>query len=71
MKLTHRGQLYKDFLWKLAIATTVVEFNKIMQDLKNVNNAAYEWLKQIPPRHWSRSHFSGMIATNFYLIPLL
>nr|KAJ0211384.1 hypothetical protein LSAT_V11C400227000 [Lactuca sativa] len=28
-------------------------------ELKKLNNDAYEWLKAIPPQHWSRSHFAG------------
>ena len=64
MKGSWRGQAYKDFLWKAAVASIVTEFNKVMDDLKSVNTAAYEWLKQIPPRHWARSHFTGMTIIN-------
>ncbi|GKB10090.1 hypothetical protein Tco_0844013 [Tanacetum coccineum] len=30
-----------------------------MEKLKSLDEGAYEYLKKIPPQHWSRSHFSG------------
>nr|GEY50068.1 transposase, mutator type [Tanacetum cinerariifolium] len=51
MKLSWRGQLYKEMLWRCATSH--------MEKLKDFNKDAYEWLKKIPPQHWSRSHFSG------------
>lgn len=54
-----RGKLYKDLLWSCASATTVQYFEKAMDKLKNKNQAAYNWLKKIPPHHWSRAHFTG------------
>ncbi|CAI9298891.1 unnamed protein product [Lactuca saligna] len=30
-----------------------------MEELKKLNNDAYEWTKAIPPQHWSRSHFTA------------
>ncbi|GJV54814.1 mutator type transposase [Tanacetum coccineum] len=59
MKLSWRGQLYKEMLWRCATSTTVQRFDKHMEKLKDFNKDAYEWLKKIPPQHWSRSHFSG------------
>ncbi|GKC54965.1 hypothetical protein Tco_1077710 [Tanacetum coccineum] len=59
MSLTWRGGIYKELLWKAATATTIVEFNKVMDTLKAQNLKAYEWLKKIPAEHWSRSYFTG------------
>ncbi|GJZ09823.1 hypothetical protein Tco_0544106 [Tanacetum coccineum] len=59
MKLSWRGQLYKEMLWRCATSTTVKRFEKHIDKLKDFNKEAYEWLKKIPPQHWSRSHFSG------------
>ncbi|PWA46776.1 nucleoporin autopeptidase [Artemisia annua] len=42
---------------KGAIALTVVEFERSMQELKGYNKKAYEYLNKIAPQHWSRSHF--------------
>ncbi|GJU82752.1 mutator type transposase [Tanacetum coccineum] len=58
MKL--RGQLYKELLWKSATSTTVSYFDKAMDELKRLNKKAYDYLRKIPPQHWSRAHFSGM-----------
>ncbi|GJV59271.1 mutator type transposase [Tanacetum coccineum] len=47
-----------DRLWKCATATTVVEFEKAMDELKGYNKMTDESLRKIPPKHWSTSHFS-------------
>ncbi|GJV88076.1 mutator type transposase [Tanacetum coccineum] len=44
---------------RCATSTTVKRFENHMDKLKDFNKEAYEWLKKIPPQHWSRSHFSG------------
>nr|GEU29091.1 hypothetical protein [Tanacetum cinerariifolium] len=54
MKSPFRGSVYKDMLWNAARATTVVEFNKKMGQLKSYNSAAYNWkweLIGIPCKH--------------------
>nr|XP_043612779.1 uncharacterized protein LOC122584785 [Erigeron canadensis] len=56
-----QGQVYQDFLWKAVNSPTVAEFNKVMEDLKKVKQEAYNWLKEIPPRHWSKSVFRGQV----------
>lgn len=63
MKLRWRGEAYKTMLWKCATACTTQEFEKSMDDLKKFNNEAYLWLAKMPPKHWSRSHFSGKFYT--------
>ncbi|GJY46117.1 hypothetical protein Tco_0435180 [Tanacetum coccineum] len=54
MNLTWKGSEYKEMLWKCASSTTTVMFEKNMQELKDFNKKAYEWLKQIfllePPK---------------------
>ena len=59
LNLQWRGGAYKEMLWKCAKATTTVEFNKGIEELKVYNIKAYEWLEKIPAEHWSRSQFSG------------
>ncbi|KAJ9548454.1 hypothetical protein OSB04_020997 [Centaurea solstitialis] len=59
MKLRWKGKAYKDLLWKCATATTVPQFQKEMEELRKFNADTYNWLKEIPPHHWSRSHFTG------------
>jgi hypothetical protein len=61
LKQSFRGTIYKEHLWKLATTSTLIQFDKAMQDLKNFNSEAHDWISKIPPEHWSRSHFSGQL----------
>ncbi|KAL4555620.1 hypothetical protein LXL04_038244 [Taraxacum kok-saghyz] len=67
MKREWRSKEHKELLWKCAKATTVPEFNRLMQELSNFDNACYLWLKKIPPHHWARSHFTGRALTDMLL----
>ena len=70
MRRTWKAKEYKDYLWRCATATTVPEFEAVMNELSIFDNRAYEWLLKIPAHHWARSHFSGMLASpnSLYLI---
>ncbi|KAK1411708.1 hypothetical protein QVD17_38268 [Tagetes erecta] len=59
MKSKWRGNLYKDMLWKAASVTTVPQFNKQMDKIKEQDPSLHKWLQDMPPKHWARSHFSG------------
>ncbi|KAI3675948.1 hypothetical protein L1987_85544 [Smallanthus sonchifolius] len=59
MKTKWRGNLFKDLLWKAASATTIPQFNKQMEGIRNQDSSLHKWLQEIPPKHWARSHFSG------------
>ncbi|KAL4566123.1 hypothetical protein LXL04_030233 [Taraxacum kok-saghyz] len=59
MKIKWRGEEFKDFLWKAATASTVPQFSVAMEELRQLNNASFEWLKKIPPKHWARAVFCG------------
>ncbi|GKA99822.1 mutator type transposase [Tanacetum coccineum] len=67
MKLSWRGKFYKEMLWKCATASTIQKFDKRMEEMKNHNLEAYEWLRKIPPQHWARSHFTGRAKSNILL----
>ncbi|KAJ0866266.1 putative MULE transposase domain-containing protein [Helianthus annuus] len=67
MKVTFKGNLYKEMLWKCACATTVLEFQIAMDELKAFNKEAHLWLSKIPPLHWSRSYFSGRAISDVLL----
>nr|GFB69188.1 hypothetical protein [Tanacetum cinerariifolium] len=58
MNQTWKGSKYKEMLWRCATSTTEVLFQKNMQQLKDFNKKAYEWLHKIPPEHWSVAYFS-------------
>ena len=60
MKLSWKGKQYKELLWRCAGASTIQQFDSEMEKLKKLNAACYEWLKKIPPHHWTKSHFTGI-----------
>ncbi|XP_052887638.1 uncharacterized protein LOC128296459 [Gossypium arboreum] len=53
-----RTKELKDLLWKAAKASTTREFDNAMDELRKINQHAYDWLKKKNPTHWLRSHFS-------------
>ncbi|KAL7598870.1 hypothetical protein Lser_V15G23623 [Lactuca serriola] len=53
---------YRDHLWRCASATTIPELENLMKDFSKYDKEACQWLKQIPPVHWARSHFSGRVV---------
>ncbi|KAK1425488.1 hypothetical protein QVD17_20840 [Tagetes erecta] len=68
MKTTKwRGHMFKDLLWKCASATTVPQFEHHMETIRKQDVGLYNWLKEIPPRHWSRSHFTGKAKCDILL----
>ncbi|CAI9300107.1 unnamed protein product [Lactuca saligna] len=67
MRKTWRTNEYKEHLWNCATATTVPEFNHRMHQFSSYDVEAYNWLKQIPPQHWARSHFTGRAVSDMLL----
>ncbi|XP_012843168.1 PREDICTED: uncharacterized protein LOC105963322 [Erythranthe guttata] len=57
-KMKHKGLALKDLLWRAATSTRVADFNRVMEEFKKVDSAAFDWLKGKSPMNWSRSHFS-------------
>ncbi|KAJ0507983.1 putative transposase, mutator type, transposase, MuDR, plant, MULE transposase [Helianthus annuus] len=62
-----RGQLFKDMLWKCAISTTPQQYDKAMKEIQEQDQGLYDWLIKIPPKHWSRAHFSGRAKSDVLL----
>ncbi|KAG8377443.1 hypothetical protein BUALT_Bualt08G0033400 [Buddleja alternifolia] len=56
-KKKHPGLSLKDRMWNVARATTVNQFKFQMVAFKEVDEDAHNWLAEVLPRHWSRSHF--------------
>nr|GEY01434.1 hypothetical protein [Tanacetum cinerariifolium] len=48
-------------------ATTIRYFDRAMEELKEFNKEAFEWLAKIPAHNWSRSHFSGRAKSGILL----
>ena len=62
-----------DKFWGAAKATTIPQFARQMEELKNLDKDAYDSLIELekPLKHWSRSHFSthvkcDMLLNNMY-----
>uniref|UniRef100_A0A803P0P2 MULE transposase domain-containing protein n=1 Tax=Cannabis sativa TaxID=3483 RepID=A0A803P0P2_CANSA len=51
------GWLLKQQLWACARATTVEEFKRKMNTLKETNAAAFDWLSKKSQSEWTKSHF--------------
>ncbi|XP_052624780.1 uncharacterized protein LOC111898031 [Lactuca sativa] len=64
MRKRWRQTEYRDHLWRCASATTIPEFEHLMKEFSQYDKEACEWLKQIPPKHWARSHFSGRAVSD-------
>nr|GEV99609.1 hypothetical protein [Tanacetum cinerariifolium] len=45
-------------------STTIVSFEKCMNELKRINVKAHAWLSKIPVEHWSRAHLSRMVKSS-------
>lgn len=54
----HQGVALKDKLWAAASAYTEGDFMSVMDELKNMNNDAFEYLHKIDPSVWSRAWFT-------------
>ncbi|KAI3522361.1 hypothetical protein L1887_00082 [Cichorium endivia] len=67
IRKTWRTKEYKEHLWKCATTTTIPEFNHFMKELSIFDKGAYDWVKQIPAKHWARSHFTGRPLTDMLL----
>nr|GEV49351.1 hypothetical protein [Tanacetum cinerariifolium] len=52
---------------RVASAISIKEFEKCMLELKTVNPKAHEWLNNMPPEHWARSHFLGRAKSDLLL----
>ncbi|KAG8372575.1 hypothetical protein BUALT_Bualt12G0080300 [Buddleja alternifolia] len=58
LKANHKGLVLKNILWSAARSTRVVDFERAMTKMKERDNAAYDWLVQRAPKHWSKAYFS-------------
>lgn len=56
-----RGLSFENKFWACAKASYVAKFHEAMEQMKEEDPAAYEWLAKIPPSHWSRSHFKEIV----------
>ncbi|XP_075663102.1 uncharacterized protein LOC142632612 [Castanea sativa] len=67
LKLNFKGLELKVVLWRCAIATTVREFEKRMQNLKDLDKEAWEDLANIQPTQLTKSHFTPRAISDCYV----
>ena len=60
-KVDHNGLELKDALWRCAQATIIRELERRMQEMKDLDVKACEYLADINPTQWSKSHFSSRV----------
>lgn len=53
-----KGENLKNQLWACARSSSEVEWNANMEEMKSLNQDAYEWLQKMPPKTWVRAYFS-------------
>ena len=53
----YKGEALRAEVWAVAKSTTVGAFITVMDRIKALDVAAYEWLMSRRPQEWSKSHF--------------
>ncbi|KAL0398914.1 UNVERIFIED_CONTAM: hypothetical protein Sradi_2234700 [Sesamum radiatum] len=53
-----RGLAYKNALWKAARASTPGEFKLRMEELRQLDQTAFDWFNDKRASEWSKSHFT-------------
>ena len=56
----HKGLLLKNMLWNCASSYTQTEFHNTMEEIKSVNEPAYNYLTKIHPSTWCWGWFNIM-----------
>ncbi|KAL0446319.1 UNVERIFIED_CONTAM: hypothetical protein Slati_1759800 [Sesamum latifolium] len=62
---TFMGLAYKNALWKAARASTVGEFKLRMEEMKQLNQDAFDWFNDKPPSEWNTIRFHAMMGSQF------
>jgi len=58
-KKRHPGENLKEAMWKAVRCTAMVEFNKAMENLKNINEVDWKEMSEHVVGTWSRAGFSA------------
>lgn len=64
---TFRGKALKDQIWACAKATYKSSYDRAMDHLRELSVGAFEYMKKIDPKHWSRSHFQSQFKCDIFL----
>ncbi|XP_039120854.1 uncharacterized protein LOC120257450 [Dioscorea cayenensis subsp. rotundata] len=66
-KQTYKGKTLKDQLWSCARATYLSAYKRAIEGLKGMSLGAFEYMKKIEPKHWSRLHFHTQFKCDILL----
>ncbi|XP_021757464.1 uncharacterized protein LOC110722504 [Chenopodium quinoa] len=66
-KLKFTGATFKELFWSAAKANTFFEYEIVMESIKFLDEASYEYLVSIPPKHWCRHAFPPTAKSNMLL----
>ncbi|KAM0861761.1 hypothetical protein ACQ4PT_045688 [Festuca glaucescens] len=55
-----RGDIFKNKLWQIARATREVDWKQYMDEMKALDQDAYEYLEGIDPRQWCKAFFDDL-----------
>ena len=58
LKKNHPGSLIRELFWKAAKATYKAEFDRLMDELKGIDEDAHSWLQDHSTTIWARHMFS-------------
>ncbi|WVZ99234.1 hypothetical protein U9M48_044563 [Paspalum notatum var. saurae] len=53
-----KGEILKNQLWTCARSSSVAQWTKNMEAMKDLDQKAYEWLSNMAPNTWVRAYFS-------------
>ncbi|GMP87856.1 hypothetical protein CsSME_00040063 [Camellia sinensis var. sinensis] len=59
-----KGVHLKDIVYKVVKASYVQAFEAHMEELKEADEDAFNWLVEKPPSTWSRSHFTPTVKSD-------
>ena len=59
LRKQHPGLLIRELFWRAAKATYAQEFEKAMNEMKDIDKGAYFWLKRYTTIIWARHMFRG------------
>ena len=63
----HPGVLIMDLFWKAAKATYAHEFERVMNEMKDIDDGAYVWLKGHTAAVWARHMFRSDGLSDIFL----
>ena len=67
LRKIHPGVLIRELFWKASKATYKAEFDRLMDELKGIDEDAYSWLQAHSTTIWARHMFSEDVLSDTVL----